>query len=287
MVAYCCELACWSFVEEGSQLCKVCGKGQAAPAAAAPVAAAPAAVAPAAKKAESKKESKKDAKKGAEKGGDKAKAAAAIAARAANPKPVVVKKEEKKVDPAAEAAKAELKLIAACKKEGGKKGQDIAGMSSFGVAFFCVTILDCDGRMDMLQHTMDGMNAEVDPEGEDRKGGAGDLGKILFTASDKELSIYCHCPKEVVERATCKEFMEGVLKVTGCTILHEDENFIKAHLTANPDAGIYALKLRDEGINAAFTFLRSRQLVIEDDSDDEDYQADSGINLNAGPGNDY
>lgn len=83
----------------------------------------------------------------------------------------------------------------ACLKEGGKKGQNCAGMSTFGIHFFCVAIESAEGNMKLLEKVMEGMNVEVDEAAEDRKGGAGDLGKILFNANDQKLVIMCHTPK--------------------------------------------------------------------------------------------
>lgn len=204
------------------------------------------------------------------------------------------KKDAKKEEPKAE-AKAEAKApgglddkaVKACLKEGGKKGQDCAGMATFGTHFFCVTVESADGNMKLLEKVMEGMNLEVDEEAEDRKGGAGDLGKILFNANDQKLVIMCHTPKEVMEQATAAEWMKPVLAATGAKVTSESENFIQAELDNDPDNGIYSLKLRDQGISASFEFLRSKNLMIEDDSEDENYAAAAGINLNAAPGADY
>jgi len=161
-------------------------------------------------------------------------------------------------------------------------------MSTFGVQFFCVTVEAAEGEMKLLDKVLEGMNVEVDAEAEDRKGGAGDLGKMLFNANEHKLVILCHTPKEVTEKATAAEWMEGVLKVTKATVVEKTENIIKAEIANDPDNGVFTLKLRDEGMAASFAFLRSRQLMIEDDSDDDvNYAAVAGINLNAAPGADY
>jgi len=199
------------------------------------------------------------------------------------------KQPEKTTAPAETAGpKQDDKAVKACFKEGGKKGQDIAGMATFGVHFFCVTVEAAEGDMKLLDKVLEGMNVEVDPEAEDRKGGAGDLGKMLFNANEHKLVIICHTPKEVTEKATAAEWMEGVLKVTKATVVEQSASIIKAEIANDPDNGIFTLKLRDEGMSAAFAFLRSRQLMIEDDSDDDvNYAAAAGINLNAAPGADY
>jgi len=195
---------------------------------------------------------------------------------------------EKAATPAEAAPKVDDKAAKACLKEGGKKGQDIAGMATFGVHFFCVTVEAADGDMKLMDKVLEGMNAEVEPDAEDRKGGAGDLGKMLFNANEHKLVIICHTPPEVTQKATATEWMEGVLKVTKATVVQQSEGIIKAEVINDPDNGVFVLKLRDEGMSASFAFLRSRQLMIEDDSDDDvNYAAAAGINLNAAPGADY
>jgi len=64
--------------------------------------------------------------------------------------------------------------------------------------------------------------------------------------------------QEVTEKATAKEWMAPVLAATGAKVVSENEHIIQAELDNDPDAGIYALKLRDQGISASFEFLRSK-----------------------------
>ncbi len=47
----------------------------------------------------------------------------------------------------------------------------------------------------------------MDPEAEDRKGGAGDLAKIFFAAGDHNLAILAHMPPEQEDKCTLQEFM--------------------------------------------------------------------------------
>jgi hypothetical protein len=238
------------------------------------------------------KAAKKDTKKeeAAEGKGkkDSSKAAAKDKPQEAAAKGKDARKPSEKAAAEASGPKVDDKAAKACLKEGGKKGQDIAGMSTFGVHFFCVTVEAAEGDMKLMDKVLEGMNTEVDPEAEDRKGGAGDLGKMLFNANEHKLVILCHTPKEVTEKATAAEWMEGVLKVTKAKVVEQSESIIKAEVANDPDNGVFTLKLRDEGMAASFAFLRSRQLMIEDDSDDDvNYAAAAGINLNAAPGADY
>jgi len=179
------------------------------------------------------------------------------------------------------------KRMKACIKEGGKKGQDLSGMSVFGCHYFLTTFIEPAGDMKYLQLCMDGANKPVDPEGDDRKGGAGDIGKIFFSAGDNDLAILCHVPVECTE-LSCADYLNAVLepaKEVGVKPVIEkgtDEHFLKVSIKGNPDAGIFCLKLRDACIARGFDFLKARGLILDDESDDENYADACGVDLNAG-----
>jgi hypothetical protein len=179
----------------------------------------------------------------------------------------------------------------ACVKEGGKKGQDIAGMASFGCHFFLTSMIEPNGDLELLRVTMDAANVEVDPEGEDRKGGSGDLAKIFFTASDDTLAILAHFPVECDDKGTTlAEFMAACLKPAGASMTPEGER-AGSCIIKGDGATVFTLKLRDECIAAGFEYLRSKQLIMDDDDsgDDINFADDCGVDLNAsaGGGSDY
>lgn len=217
----------------------------------------------------------------AKKGGDKKKKASKKEKKAPAPKKPTKKEEE--------AAKLALKKQKACIKEGGKKGQDLCGMAAFGSHFFLVAMDEPKGSMEHLQMCMDGANAEIDPEGDDRKGGAFDLGKIFFSSSDDKLTMMCHVPKDVQDKATLADFFGSVLKPYDLKFTQVNEFLATAEVKADPDAGLYPLKMRDVCIGAGFDFLREKGLILDDDDDDDiNFADDCGIDLNAGAeGSDY
>jgi nucleoside-diphosphate kinase len=201
------------------------------------------------------------------------------------------KKSNKNKKPAVDPKVAE-KLVKACLKEGGKKGQDIGGMSTFGVHFFLTSMEAPEGDLAMLMKCMEGANKEVDPDAEDRKGGAGDLAKIFFSAGDHNLAMVAHVPKECSEKCSVTEFFNAVIKGTeqeGVKVTQVDEFTQTAEIKGDPDNGVFPLKIRDAAIAAGFNFLREKGLVLDDESeDDTNYAEAAGVNLNAGAdGNDY
>jgi hypothetical protein len=183
------------------------------------------------------------------------------------------KADKKKAEAAEEAKKKEGKLLKAAIKEGGKKGQDICGLNEMGgVLFYHITTDNSFGRWDLLEATMGGFNAEIDPEAEDRKGGASHLGKALFSAGDDKLIAYVNVPKKVESAgATGKEWAESFMLVLGpgAKIVEAKGDFLKIEAPKDENANLYPLKMRDAAIGLGFDFLRKRKLVVDADSDDD------------------
>ena len=71
----------------------------------------------------------------------------------------------------------------------GKKGVEIEGASDMGgLDFFCTTMELPDGDTDLLLMSMDAMNADPDPDAEDRKGCSGHVGKMIYSAGVTQVS---------------------------------------------------------------------------------------------------
>jgi hypothetical protein len=73
-------------------------------------------------------------------------------------------------------------------------GVDLAGMSDMGgVKHFNVAVDTPKGDIELLKKVLEGANKEVDEGAEERKGGAGHLGKCFFSAGDDwvRASLYC------------------------------------------------------------------------------------------------
>jgi hypothetical protein len=181
---------------------------------------------------------------------------------------------------------ADDKAIKACIKEGGKEGVNLQGMEALGgVKFFHVRIESANGDFALLDKVMEGANAPVDEAAEERKGGAGGIAKALLSAGDKQLAMLVHAPKALQEEkeVTLKEWVLTLLKALGAgeeAIVELGEEFAKAAVPADADAGKFPLKMRDEAASAGYNFLVAKGLVPPaEDSDDEyvDYAAAAGV----------
>ncbi|MEW5297120.1 MAG: hypothetical protein WDW38_005932 [Sanguina aurantia] len=163
-------------------------------------------------------------------------------------------------------------------KEGGKKGVDLDGVSALGgVSFFNISVETPEGDMELLEAVLEGANVEVDEAADERKGGAGKIGKMFFSSGVNQLAMICHVPKELAEKLTLAEWMEAVLKPIGGSVLESTDEVAKAIVLGNVEAGKFPIKMRDEAISAGFALLRSKGLVIDDDSDDENYAEAAGV----------
>lgn len=84
-----------------------------------------------------------------------------------------------------------------------------------GVSFFNVAADEPAGDMALLEKVMEGANAPVDEAAEERKGGAGDIGKFFLSAGEAQLAAYGHLPKALVPKGLSLKVRGG-----GCGQLH-------------------------------------------------------------------
>lgn len=162
-------------------------------------------------------------------------------------------------------------------KEGGKKGQDVAGMSDLGgVKFFCLAVESALGQWELMDAILEGMNKEVDPNADDRKGGAGHIGKGLLFADEKVLLILCHMPKQLSETLVQADWFSAIIDSVGAKpvgdpvqLPNDGGTIMKAQLEADVDSERFPLKDRDVAISRSFEFLVDKGLVRPEESDDD------------------
>ena len=182
--------------------------------------------------------------------------------------------------------KAEMKKLAAAQKEGAKKGQDLSGLEDMGgVRYFHVALENCEGSWDLTEAAMEGANKPVDPNGEDRKGGAQNIGKVFLSASPSCLCIYLHVPEAVSSVISVQDWFDVIVNCLpkGHKVVQSppprDESsygFAKVEVrTQECEGEVFPLKLRDEVSGIGFAFLRSRNVVPEDE-ESSDFEVEDG-----------
>lgn len=178
------------------------------------------------------------------------------------------------------------KQIKAALKEGGKKGQDIEGNFELGIAkLFCVRSETANGKWELMDKILEGMNKEVDPNGEDRKGGAGHIGKTILFANDEVVLILNHVPKPAAELVDQKEWFDVIVKGASAEVIGEPVTLpgdggvvLKAEMKRDPEANKFPIKAIDQAMSDSYYFLLGKGLVATQDSDDDqDYSEAAGI----------
>lgn len=81
------------------------------------------------------------------------------------------------------------------------------------------------------------MNVEVDESSEERKGGAGNLAKMLLTAGKDTLLILTHVPAALAAEKGlgAKEWAEVVIKPVEGSILSEEGDVVIAEVKGDPE----------------------------------------------------
>jgi len=160
-------------------------------------------------------------------------------------------------------------------KEGGKRGVEIEGAADMGgLQFFCTTMDEPAGCVDLLYESMRSMNEQSDPAEEERKGGSGRIGKMLISKdqADSKLALVAYVPPSKQSELTASEWMEQLLKTLGGgEIVFKDATTAKAVILNDSEKGMFVMKLKDSAITESINHLKSKGLFPDriDDSDDE------------------
>merc|ERR1711988_28114 len=103
-------------------------------------------------------------------------------------------------------------------KEGGKRGVEIEGAADMGgLQFFCTTMEEPNGDVDLLYESMRAMNFKSDPSEEERKGGSGRIGKLIISKDqeDSKLALVTYCPPSKHGELKADQWMKDILEKLG------------------------------------------------------------------------
>lgn len=194
-----------------------------------------------------------------------------------------IKKAEEKKEAAAKKAESKSadgekpavdpkKLLKEVIKEGGKRGVEIEGAADMGgLQFFCTSVEKPEGNLELLMKSAEGMNAASDPADEERKGGSGHIGKMVFSAGLEQLAVLAYVPESKQEALSCQEWLETVLKTQpGYKLVTIGKEYCTGIIPTNSDKGIFPLKIREGLILEANNFLRKLGLFPDNDDDDDE-----------------
>jgi len=183
------------------------------------------------------------------------------------------KPEEEKEKPKEDPDKKLKKVI----KEGGKRGVEIEGAADMGgLQFFCTSVDEPEGDCDLLLKSVEAMNEKSDPTEEERKGGSGAIGKMVFSAGADQLAMVAYVPEDKQGKGeggalVCEEWLQKLCSMwDGGKVTTSGKTYSVGIIPTNGEKNIFPLKIRESLILEANNFLRKLKLFPEDNGDDSD-----------------
>jgi hypothetical protein len=156
-------------------------------------------------------------------------------------------------------------------KEGGKRGVEIEGAADMGgLQFFCCSVDEPEGDLELLKESIKAMNAKPIPGDEERKGCSGHIGKMIFSVGIDQLGIAAFVPPEKQSELSCEEWLTAVLNSQGGEVSEAAKEVSTGFVKTNSDKNVFPLKIREPMIIEANNFLRKRGLFPEDNDSDDD-----------------
>merc|ERR1712083_1074759 len=131
-------------------------------------------------------------------------------------------------------------------KEGGKRGVEIEGAADMGgLQFFCTAVELPEGDLEMLVESVKAMNEKSDPTEEERKGGSGHVGKMVFSAGSEQLAVVAYVPTDKQKELSCEEWLKTVLGTQGGEIVSSSKDMCTGRVLTNSDKNVFPLKIRE------------------------------------------
>lgn len=128
------------------------------------------------------------------------------------------------------------------------------------------------------------MNAEPDPTAEERKGGAGHIGKMIFSAGAKQLIMVAYVPPEKQAKVDAGVWMADVCEAVGGKVVGSPSaGFAMGEADGDFDKSKFPIKMKDEALAAGINYLKSKgcfpDTADNDDDDDVAFGDDAFDNL--------
>merc|ERR1711972_1208070 len=114
-----------------------------------------------------------------------------------------------------------------------------------GLQFFCTSVDLPDGDLDLLVESMNAMNAESDPTQEERKGGSGNIGKMIFSAGADQLAVVAYVPEQKQSELCCAEWLRNVLDSQAGTMNSTAKDVCSGIVKKDDSKGVFPLKIRE------------------------------------------
>ena len=163
---------------------------------------------------------------------------------------------------------------------GWRGGGEIEGAADMsGLTCFCTRMTEAGDSVELLEVSMEGMNAIPDPANEEeRKGCSGHISKLIISENEpeKKIAMVAYVPEKMKDQLDAIEWMKSVCdtELGGGVGGAPDDSSTNVWATStaveDTDKGFFYLKMKDNTLGAAIAFLREKGLFQDDESDEEE-----------------
>ncbi|KAE8357560.1 hypothetical protein BDV27DRAFT_139132 [Aspergillus caelatus] len=156
--------------------------------------------------------------------------------------------------------------------EGGKRGVEIDGATCMGgMLFFCTTVDEPGGDLNLIIKSVEAMNTEPDPDQEERTGGSRHIGKMVFSCDDETLCAVAYIPESLKEKLDAEIWLKAILAPYNGKLVKASPAFSTGTIAINSEDGKSSHEIRSEACRQAVQYLKERDLFPEacSDSDSE------------------
>merc|ERR1712039_643544 len=126
-----------------------------------------------------------------------------------------------------------------------------------GFQFFCTSVDEPNGDVDLLYESMKAMNAKGDSSEEECLSNSSKIGKMIVSKDqeDSQLALVTYCPPAKHAELRADHWMKDILTALGGGELQFGDAFTaKAVVTNNADQGLAVFKLRDSAITESIRY---------------------------------
>lgn len=183
------------------------------------------------------------------------------------------KQEAPKEKSEAELAEERKTKVKKVMKEGGKRGVEIEGAADMGgLQFFCTSVDEPEGDLALMDMCMEAMNKKCDPSAEERSGGSGAIGKMIFSAGNDQLGVVAYIPEAKQGEIDATEWLKKVLDLfQGEIAENSTATYARGFVTTDTNINKFPLKMKEPSITEAISYLKSKGLFPDNDSDSDDF----------------
>merc|ERR1711934_517126 len=139
-----------------------------------------------------------------------------------------------------------------------------------GLQFFCTSVDEPQGDLDLLVQSLNAMNAEAVAGEEERKGCSGHIGKTIFSCGTDQLAVIAYVPEDKLSALNCEEWLKATLANFQGELVTSGKQICTGRVLTDSNKNVFPLKIREPMILEANNFLRKKGLFPEDNGDDDD-----------------